>query len=178
MIASGFRVLLVFCVLNNTIVWIWVVLYLISIVRYVYRFKRILSFKSEWDIEEKPGYLSSCTKACCCSVLLRTEIWLDEIKVNLIITLILVSMLLIGWFYTKLLGNTEHDWSAIDQRFLSTSVYTPYICKGLLWREHAVFLYYLGKWTFDLKSVLMEKILSKIFLCKEIEHRIFKDIIF
>lgn len=124
MIASGFRVLLVFCVLNNTIVWIWVVLYLISIVRYVYRFKRILSFKSEWDLEEKPGYLSSCTKACCCSVLLRTEIWLDEIKVNLIITLILVSMLLIGWFYTKLLGNTEHDWSAIDQRFLSASVYS------------------------------------------------------
>lgn len=128
MIASGFRVLLVFCVLNNTIVWIWVVLYLISIVRYVYRFKRILSFKSEWDIEEQPCYLSSCTKACCCSVLLRTEIWLDEIKVNLILNdtceMVLFSMLLIGWFYTKLLSNTEHDWSAIDQRFLSNSVYT------------------------------------------------------
>lgn len=114
MIASGFRVLLVFCVLNNTIVWIWVVLYLISIVRYVYRFKRILSFKSEWDIEEKPVVVQ-------CYLGLKFD-WMK--KVNLIITLILVSMLLIGWFYTKLLGNTEHDWSAIDQRFLSTSVYS------------------------------------------------------
>lgn len=114
MIVLGFRVFLVFCVLNNIIVWIWVVLYLILIVRYVYRFKRILFFKFEWDIEEKFCYFLSCIKVCCCLVLFRIEIWLDEIKVNLIIILIFVLMLLIGWFYMKLLGNIEYDWLVID----------------------------------------------------------------